>query len=871
MLRVEGMSGLDNYFVPTASTMKTAPGPALGATDITTAYLGDPPCFLNLQGAGQTIGLVEVAGFNYSDITKYGQYFFGTSSSPYIAEDHVSVTRVSVVKNGVTSSLPPFSVVITGNPQECPLDIEMAIGMAPLAHVTAFEDGLPDVALRLIAGDPSVNQVSTSWGNRSTAATQTLLLALASRGTTVFDASGDGGAWEPFSDIISCPTADVGGRTGTGLAPLNDMRALPYVTLVGGTQLLTSKSTAAWSGEETWATSPSGASAGGIFFSSLIPSASVPIPSWQIGANPNSNYVSTQWRNGPDVSFVANEVFAVTTRAQLVKTKFGTYATVLESGNRSLSGTSAAAPLWAGFTALTNEYGKLLGRQPVGFVNPAIYAIGGGPDYETSFHDIQCGGGAHTCDNTNTCGFGFPAEPGYDLATGWGTPTCSLLPTVTPPVRKPIAVGNGFACAVTSTGGVECWGDNEFGQLGNGKTASSSLPVPVTGLGSGVTDVSAGDGFACAVTSRGGVMCWGLDEMGELGVNVLPTGGANSAVANLCSGSFDGVTSDNFPCSRVPLAVVGANNVPITGATSVSAGQDSACIVTKAGSVQCWGDNAYASLGNRGPTGACGAELARDAGVQEALYPCSLVPVQVTDLTSQVVSVSVGAGSACALSLSSSGSTNVECWGRNDASQLGYVSGVICKAQVLCTGVDGHPCPEFVPCSFIPQAVQGLSGATSISAGSFFSCAVTTSGGVECWGDDTYDELETSAPIDCPPGQSDCYELPVQVNDLTSGVTGVSAGAAACALEGGAGGVLCWGVDFFGELGNGTFSMGAFPPAPVTGLSSGTFAVSAGYTSACSYSYGGSVQCWGDNRSGELGNGDEALQYSTVPVAVAFP
>ena len=119
-----------------------------------------------------------------------------------------------------------------------------------------------------------------------------------------------------------------------------------------------------------------------------------------------------------------------------------------------------------------------------------------------------------------------------------------------------VSVGNATSCAVTATGGVVCWGSNPSGQLGNGTTTTSLIPTPVTGLTSGVASVSMGNGTACAVTTGGGVMCWGNGGTGQLGNN----------------------TQTN---SLVPVQVVGLTS----GVRMVSQGGDSACAITSGGGV----------------------------------------------------------------------------------------------------------------------------------------------------------------------------------------------------------------------------------------------------------------------------------------------
>lgn len=279
------------------------------------------------------------------------------------------------------------------------------------------------------------------------------------------------------------------------------------------------------------------------------------------------------------------------------------------------------------------------------------------------------------------------------------------------------AGGYPFVCAITAGGGVQCYGsENLYGQLGNGTMTSSTTPVQVTGLTSGVTGLSAGGGYVpavCAVTGDGSIDCWG-ENFGQLG-------NATSAA-----------TSD------VPLQVPG---LPVN-ITSVSVGGTFACAIAQGGGVWCWGTNADGQLGN-GTTAT------------------SLTPVQVTGLSAGVISVSCAVEHACALTASGA----VECWGLGDHDQNGNgvtassavpvsVTGLTSGATAISTN-DAASCAitsvGAVQCwgyngngqlgdgtgtdSAVPVQVQGLtSGVTAISMGYGFACAVTASGGVWCWG-----------------------------------------------------------------------------------------------------------------------------------------
>jgi uncharacterized repeat protein (TIGR03803 family) len=130
------------------------------------------------------------------------------------------------------------------------------------------------------------------------------------------------------------------------------------------------------------------------------------IPSWQQGLDMSANRGSTTMRNYPDVAIVADG--------------FVTVANGVTS--TGWDGASFASPLWAGFMALVNQEAAANGQPPVGFLNPALYALGQSADYTNDFHDITVGN-----DATATSGGLYAAVPGYDLCTGWGTPRGSNL------------------------------------------------------------------------------------------------------------------------------------------------------------------------------------------------------------------------------------------------------------------------------------------------------------------------------------------------------------------------------------------------------------------------------------------------------------
>jgi len=155
--------------------------------------------------------------------------------------------------------------------------------------------------------------------------------------------------------------------------------------------------------------------------------------------------------------------------------------------------------------------------------------------------------------------------------------------------------------------------------------------------------------------------------------------------------------------------------------------------------------------------------------------------------------------------------------------------------------------------SSVPVAVSGLSGVTAIDAGDSYTCALMVNAKVQCWGINKYGTLgngRTSGPQSC--NGNACSKTPVTVSGLT-GATAISAGAGhTCALMSG-GTVQCWGYNYFGQLGNGS-ATGSPIPVTVSGLTGAT-AISAGAEHTCALMSDGTVQCWGRNDYGQLANG----------------
>ncbi len=369
--------------------------------------------------------------------------------------------------------------------------------------------------------------------------------------------------------------------------------------------------------------------------------------------------------------------------------------------------------------------------------------------------------------------------------------------------EKPIAIAAGFdqACALLS-GGVECWGRNEFGQIGNGVTTTSLVPVAVPNL-TGVTAIATGEATTCALLSNGAVECWGDNTDGELGL-----------------GTHTGPdTCDTIPCSTTPVVMTG-----LSPATAIGPHSWYGCFLLSGGTVECAGKNVSGQLGNGSLTG---PDMCSDGA-------CSATPVAVSGLEG-VTAIAAGPASTHSCALLSGGT--VECWGTNGFGELG-------------NGSQGTN-------SATPVAVSSLTGALSITVGYRYTCAAMASGTATCWGNNEYGQLgngTTGGDIGSP--------MPVPVSNLDH-VTRIGAGVGhTCALISD-GTVECWGLNLSGQLGNGTNTNSSIP-TKVSNLSNVT-GLAVGEYFNCALIADGTVECWG---GGYLGNG--TMNSSSTPVRVCL-
>lgn len=317
---------------------------------------------------------------------------------------------------------------------------------------------------------------------------------------------------------------------------------------------------------------------------------------------------------------------------------------------------------------------------------------------------------------------------------------------------KATAVGAGFAhsVALIATGVVLAWGKNYNGNLGNGSTTDSSVPVKVNlPAGTKATGIAAGGEHNLAVTSTGSVLAWGYGADGQLG-----NGGTGS--------------------SGTPVS---ASLPPGVKVTAVAAGALHSLALTSTGTVLAWGENADGQLGNGNRKN-------------------SAVPVKVK-LPAGTKVVAVAAGGYFSLALTSRGT--VLAWGYNADGELG----------------NGGKKTTAVPVRVkLPRAAKitavaaggSLEGVGQVAAGPGHSLALTSTGRVLAWGYNTDGELGD--------GNTKSSSVPVEVK-LPANVSEVAAGQLHSLARTSTGGVFAWGGNNFGQLGDGSYE-GSDVPVRVT-------------------------------------------------------
>ena len=449
-----------------------------------------------------------------------------------------------------------------------------------------------------------------------------------------------------------------------------------------------------------------------------------------------------------------------------------------------------------------------------------------------------------------------------------------------------IDAGGGHTCAVVN-GGVQCWGGNANGQLGNNSLVGSSVAVRAINPGSGATSVSAGGAHTCAVVN-GGLQCWGLNGNGQLGNNsnaesLVPvsifSAGSNVTAVSAGTNHTCAVIDGGVRCwgqnssgqlgnnGNIDSAVAVTAIAALSGATAVAAGSFHSCAVV-AGGVKCWGQGVLGALGN--------------GGIANSAIPVTAMPAG-----SAATAIEVGANHSCAIV-----TARVNCWGQNNVGQLSYAAAIQTTPALIFNPPGGttalatgpfHTCANasdgvycwgsnsnlqlgihrrfaFEPMPQLSLPSGGASNVSGLTAGAGYNCAILN-GSVQCWGARNSTKL--------PLGSS-------ATNIATAPVVTIAAGTGTNIVDGGfdhtcasipSVSILCWGVNEDGQLGAGSFTSGSVPVVSATLPGNVGSSVGAWNLHSCAVVSSG-VQCWGYGASGQLGNGGNSFR-STPVVAIA--
>jgi len=517
------IAGLDNYSIPrpllvrknpnvtSNATTGSCPSASFCGSDMRAAYYEGTA----LTGSGQSVGLLEYAGTDLADLETYYANAGQTNNVP--------ITLLSTDGTSTSCEAPDC------DDTEQTIDMTQALGMAPGLSGLVMYVGSTDTAMfnAMATASPLNAQLSSSWtwtpADPST--DNPYFQEFAAQGQNLFQAAGDSGAWTSSSEVW----------------PSDD----GYLTSVGGTDLETSSAGGPWSSETVWVDGGGG-----------ISPDQFAIPFWQTTTASGCSACSNSFRNGPDVAANANFTFYVCADQ--------TTCTANDYG-----GTSFAAPMWAGYLALVNQYAVAHGKPTLGFINPALYDIGLSSSYDTDFHDITSGSN------------GYSATTGYDLATGWGSPNGSgliagLLGTInTPgfgltasPTTVSVVQGGTATSTITST-------------VVNGFSAGISLSA--TGQPTGVTVTFSPTSITGAGTSTMTIAVASSTAIGTYSIKVKGTSGT---IAEIVTVSLS-VTKmpPNYTISASPASITVARGSVGTSTitTTVSGGFDSAIALSSTG------------------------------------------------------------------------------------------------------------------------------------------------------------------------------------------------------------------------------------------------------------------------------------------------
>lgn len=552
-------------------------------------------------------------------------------------------------------------------------------------------------------------------------------------------------------------------------------------------------------------------------------------------------------------------------------------------------------------------------------------------------------GGGHTCailDNGSVSCWGH-GEYGQ---LGNGGTANQNSPTLTSSLglgRTAVAISSGkeHTCAILDNGSVSCWGRGLYGRLGNGGTMDQTTPTLTNSLGPGRTAeaISSGSFHTCAILDNGSVSCWGLGGYGMMGnggtagqqhspmltsslgpgrTAVAISSGKEHTCAILDNGSvscwgrgFNGVLGDGGTTDHTtptPISSLG----PGRTAVALSSGLNHICAILDNGSVSCWGFGYYGQLGSGGTSNLYSPTQTHTLGFNRTAVAISsggyhtcvvldngsvscwgrglelqlgyggtngkTTPTLTTSLGAGRIAVALASGEehSCALLRNAS----VKCWGKGSFGRMGSGGTTDQPTPTLTSSLgngrtvglserdldsdgilnifDAVPYTSSAtssPVWNVPGFQEGsIFSNTTLSSGGLHSCAILDNGSVKCWGRGNRGQMGNNLSTENNP-------TPILTNNLGAGRTAVSissGGEHTCAILDN-GSVICWGNGATNQMGTGEGGMTKYPPTLTSSLGDGRTAValSAGRDHTCAILDNGSIVCWGADGDGQLGDG----------------
>jgi alpha-tubulin suppressor-like RCC1 family protein len=455
-----------------------------------------------------------------------------------------------------------------------------------------------------------------------------------------------------------------------------------------------------------------------------------------------------------------------------------------------------------------------------------------------------------------------------------------------PRSKSKMAAGKEHTVALKNDGSIWTWGQNDYGQLGDGSTTGSMIPLDVSGI-SGVVSTAAGGYHTVALKSDGSIWAWGRNDQGQLGngstedqlvpVKVPTLSGIAAIEVGLYhtvalkkdgtvyswGHNYHGQLGDGTTTPRtVPVQISGLSEI-----IAIAAGSYHTVALIHDGTVWTWGDNRHGQLGDGTThdrsTASQVSDLSGVSAIAAGLYHTialkqdgtvwawglnsfgqlgdgtetnRLVPVQVSNLLG--VSA-IAAGYYHTLALKSD--NTIQAWGHNYYGQLG----------------DGTKTTQHVPVQVKgPNSIGWLSAVSAIAAGSYHNIALKSDGTIWCWGRNNYGKLGDGTIVwRC---------TPVQVVGL-SGVAAITVGGYHSVGLKSEQTVWTWGLNGYGQLGDGT-TIWRYSPVQAANILGAT-AIAAGGAHTLALQRDRTVSAWGSNNWGQLGDGTTTNRHTGVRVS----